>query len=285
MEKTLGSPLECKEIQPVHSEGDQPFDCFGRNDAKAETSVLWLPHEKSWLTGKYFDAGRDLGQKKKATNEDEMAGWHHWLDGCKSEWTLGVGDGQGGLVCCDSWGRKESKMTEQLNWTELKGWSRLQGSRTRAWAKGDSTGLWTPGEASGSRGDGTRLLRFWRTTLCRFMVHRENKVESNLEVVAADGWASCLLEGGMWGRGRDPGLLPCVVPGACWHQTKHVHGDDHCCCRQRVYTGMCLHLRGQAISKLHWPCVWPVQLHMFLLFFTEHSFPRGLLGHRMLGFL
>ena len=69
--------------------------------------------------GKVFDAGRDWGQEEKGMTEDEMAGWHHWLDGRESEWTLGVGDGQGGLVCCDSWGRKESDMTERLNWTEL----------------------------------------------------------------------------------------------------------------------------------------------------------------------
>ena len=115
LEKTLVSPLDCKEIQPVHSEGDQPWDFFGRNDAKAETPVLWLPHAKSWLIGKDSDAGRDWGQEEKGTTEDEMAGWHHWLDGCEFEWTPGVGAGQGGLACCDSWGRKESDMTEWLN--------------------------------------------------------------------------------------------------------------------------------------------------------------------------
>ena len=88
---------------------------FGRNDAKAETPVFWPPHEKSWLIGKHSDAGRDWGQEEKGTTEDEMAGWHHRPDGHESEWTLGVGDGQGGLVCCDSWGRKESDMTERLN--------------------------------------------------------------------------------------------------------------------------------------------------------------------------
>ena len=92
---------------------DQPWDFFGRNDAKAETPVLWPPHEKSWLIGKDSDTGRDWGQEEKGTTEDEMAGWHHWL-----EWTLGVGDGQGGLLCCDSWGRKESDATERLNWTD-----------------------------------------------------------------------------------------------------------------------------------------------------------------------
>ena len=100
----------------VHSEGDQPWDFFGRNDAKAETPVLWPPHAKSWLIGKEPDAGRDWGQEEKGTTEDEMAGWHHRLDGHEFEWTPGVGDGQGGLVCCDSWGRKELDTTERLNW-------------------------------------------------------------------------------------------------------------------------------------------------------------------------
>ena len=99
--------------------GDQPWDFFGRNDAKAEAPVLWPPHVKSWLIGKDSDAGRDWGQEEKGTTEDEMAGWHHGLDGHVSEWTPGVGDGQGGLACCDSWGRKESDTTERLNWTEL----------------------------------------------------------------------------------------------------------------------------------------------------------------------
>ena len=118
LEKTLESPLDCKEIRPVHSEGDQLWDFFGRNDAKAETAVLWPPHVKSWVIGKDSDAGWDWGQEEKGTTEDEMAGWHHRLNGCESEWTPGVGDGQGGLVCCDSWSRKESDMTERLNRTE-----------------------------------------------------------------------------------------------------------------------------------------------------------------------
>ena len=104
---------------PVHSERDQPWDFFGRTDAKAETPVLWPPHAKGWLIGEDFDAGRDWGQEEKGTTEDEMAGWHHWLDGRESEWTLGVGDGQGGLACCNSWGHKESDTTEQLNWMLL----------------------------------------------------------------------------------------------------------------------------------------------------------------------
>ena len=119
LKKTPDSPLDSKEIQPVHSEGDQPWDFFGKNDAKAETPVLWPPHAKSWLIGKDSDAGRDWGQEEKGTTKDEMAGWHHWLDGRESEWIPGVGDGQGGLACCNSCGCKVSDTTEWLNWTEL----------------------------------------------------------------------------------------------------------------------------------------------------------------------
>ena len=119
LEKTLESPLDCREIQPVHSKGDQSWVFFGRNNAKAETPVLWPPHMKSWLTGKDSDAGRDWGQEEKGTTEDEMGGWHHRLDGREFEWTPGDGDGQGGLACCNSWGRKESNTTERLNWTEI----------------------------------------------------------------------------------------------------------------------------------------------------------------------
>ena len=119
LEKTLESPLDCKEIQPVHSKGDQSWMIIGRTDAKGETPVLWPPHAKSWLIGKDFDTGRDWGQEEKGMTEDEMAEWRHWLDGHESEWTLGVGDGQGGLACCDSWGCEESDTTERLNWTEL----------------------------------------------------------------------------------------------------------------------------------------------------------------------
>ena len=85
LDKTLGSPLDFKEIQPVHYKGDQPWDFFGRNDAKAETPVLWLPHGKSRLIGKDSDAGRDWGQEEKGTTEDEMAGWHHGLNGREFE--------------------------------------------------------------------------------------------------------------------------------------------------------------------------------------------------------
>ena len=91
----------------------------GRTDAEAETPILWPPDAKSWLIGKDPNAGKDWGQEKGMT-EDEMVGWHHRLNGRGFGWTLGVGDGQGGLVCCSSWGHKESDTTERLNWTELK---------------------------------------------------------------------------------------------------------------------------------------------------------------------
>ena len=117
LEKTLESPLDCKEIQSVHPK-DQPWVFFGRTDAKAETPILWRPHAKSWLIGKDADAGKDRGQEEKGTTEDEMVGWHHRHNGHGFGWTLGVGDGQGGLACCSSWGRKESNTNERMNWTE-----------------------------------------------------------------------------------------------------------------------------------------------------------------------
>ena len=127
-ERLISFRMDWLDLLAFHSEGDQPIAIvpwdqpwyfFGENDAKAETPVLWPPHAKSWLIGKDSDAGRDWGQEEKGTTEDEMSGWHHWLDGCESEWTLGVGDGQGGLACCDSWGCKESDTTKWLNWTDL----------------------------------------------------------------------------------------------------------------------------------------------------------------------
>ena len=119
LEKTKESPLDCKEMQPVHSKGDQPWDFFGRNEAGAEALVLWPPHAKSWLIGKDSDAGKDEGQEEKGMTEDEMAGWHHRLDGHEFGWTLGIGDGQGGLVWCDSWGHRVGHdWVTELNRTE-----------------------------------------------------------------------------------------------------------------------------------------------------------------------
>ena len=119
LEKTLESPLDSKEIQPVHPKGDQSWVFIGRTDAEAGTPILWPPHAKSWLIGKDPDVGKDWRQEEKGSTEDEMVGWHHWLNGHEFGWTPGVGDGQGSLASCDSWGRKESDTTEQLNWTEL----------------------------------------------------------------------------------------------------------------------------------------------------------------------
>ena len=116
LEKTLESPLDCKEIQPVHPKGDQSWVFTGRTDVEAETLVLWPPDAKSWLIGKDPDL-EWLGKDSKGTIEDEMAGWHHQLDGHGFGWTLGAGDGQGGLACCGSGGHKESDMLS--DWTEL----------------------------------------------------------------------------------------------------------------------------------------------------------------------
>ena len=118
LEKTLESPLDCKEIQPVYPKGNQSWIFIGNTDAEAETPILWPPDAKSWLIGKDPDAGKDWRQEDKGTTEVEMAGWHYRLNGHGFGWTPGVGDGQGGLVCCGSWGRKESDTTERLNWTE-----------------------------------------------------------------------------------------------------------------------------------------------------------------------
>ena len=118
LEKTLESPLDCKEIQPVHPKGDQSWILILRTDTEAEIPVLWPSDAKNWFIGKDPDAGKDWKQEEKGTTEDEMSGWHHQLDGCESGWTPGVGDQQGGLLCYGSSGRKESNMTEWLNWTD-----------------------------------------------------------------------------------------------------------------------------------------------------------------------
>ena len=108
--------LNCGVGEDLHPKGDQSWVFIGRTDVEAETPILWPPDVKSWLIWKDLDAEKDWGQEEKGMTEDEMVGWHHWLNGHGFGWILGVGDGQGGLACCDSWGCKESDTTEQLNW-------------------------------------------------------------------------------------------------------------------------------------------------------------------------
>ena len=122
LEKTLESPFDFKEIQPVHSKGDQSWVFTGRTDVEAETPVLWPPDVKSWLIWKDPDAGKDWGQEEKEMTEDEMVGWHHRLNGHGFGCTPGVGDGQGGLACCDSWSHKSRTWLSdwsEPNWTDL----------------------------------------------------------------------------------------------------------------------------------------------------------------------
>ena len=119
LEKTLESPLDCKEINLANPKGNQSWIFIGRTDAESETPILWPPDAKSWLIGKDPYAGKDWRQEDKGTTEDEMVGWHHWFDGHEFEQALGVGDRQGSLACRGPWGLKESDTAEQLNWTEL----------------------------------------------------------------------------------------------------------------------------------------------------------------------
>ena len=119
LEKTLESPLDCKEIKPVNPKGNQSWIFNGRTDAEAETPILWSSDVKSWLIWKDPDTGKDWKWEEKGTTENEMVGWHHRLDGHEFEQVLGVGDGQGSLAFCSPWAYRESDTTERLNWTEL----------------------------------------------------------------------------------------------------------------------------------------------------------------------
>ena len=119
LEKTRESPLDCKEIKPVYPKGNQSWIFVGRTDAEAEALVLWPPDAKSWLIEKDPDAGKDWRQKEKGVTEDEMVGWHYWLNGHEFEQTQEDSDGQRSLECCSSWGRKE--------WTRLRDWTELNG--------------------------------------------------------------------------------------------------------------------------------------------------------------
>ena len=129
LERLVQSPVTCTPLYPdpainicldlFHLPGDQFWGFIGKTDVEAETPILWPPDAKSWLIGKDPDAGKDWGQEEKGTTEDEMVVWHHPLNAHGFGWTSGVGDGQGGLACCSSWGRRESNTTERLNWTDI----------------------------------------------------------------------------------------------------------------------------------------------------------------------
>ena len=116
LEKTLESPLDCKEIQPVHPKGNQSWMFIGRTNVEAETLILWPPDAKNWLIWKDHGAGKDWRQEEKGMTEDEMVGWHHWLDGREFEQAPGYGDEQGSLACCSPWICKELDTTERMNW-------------------------------------------------------------------------------------------------------------------------------------------------------------------------
>ena len=118
LEKTLESPLDCKESQPVHPKGNQSWIFIGRTDAEAAVTMLWPSDVKNWLIGKDPDAGKDWRQEEKGTTEADKIGWHHWLNGHEFEQALGVSDRRGSLECCGPWGHKESNTAEWLNWTE-----------------------------------------------------------------------------------------------------------------------------------------------------------------------
>ena len=115
LEKTLESPLACKEMKPINPKGNQPWIFIGRTAVKAEAAILWPPDAKSWINGKASHAGRDWGQEEKMVAENEMVGWHHWLNGHEIEKTLGDSEGQWSLVCCSPWGCKELDTT----WSNL----------------------------------------------------------------------------------------------------------------------------------------------------------------------
>ena len=124
VEKTVENSLNCK-IKPANRKGNQPFEIHWRTDAKAEFPILCPPDENSQLTGKDPDVGKDWRQAETGTTEDEMVGWHRWLDGHEFKQSLGDGEGHRGLACFNPWGHKELDMTEWVNWTELKGYNKI----------------------------------------------------------------------------------------------------------------------------------------------------------------
>ena len=121
LEKTLESPLDCKEIQPVHPKGDQSWIFLGRTDADAKTPILWPPDVKNWLTGKDSDARKDWRQEEKRATEDEMVRWHHWLDGHEFEQALGVGNDGEACVLQSMWSQRvRHDWATELNWMKVK---------------------------------------------------------------------------------------------------------------------------------------------------------------------
>ena len=143
-------------VQPVNPKVNQSWIVIGRTDAEAETPVLRPPDAKNWLIGKNPDAGNDWRWVEKGMTEDEMVEWHHWLNGHEFELTLGVGDGQGSLVCCSPWGHQVLDMTERLNWTELNGFPGNSDGKEAACHAGDPGSVSEPGRSPG-KGNGNPL--------------------------------------------------------------------------------------------------------------------------------
>ena len=203
-----GSLMEKFNLCEVHSKGDQSCVFFGRNDAKAETPVLWPPHAKSWLIGKDPDAGRDWEQEEKGTTEDEMVGWHHWLNGHGFGWIVGVGDGQGGLTCCGSWGRKESDTTEWLNWTGLQGDETSQSQRKSVLNVHWKDWCWSWN--SNTLATGCEELTHWKRPWCWERLRAGGEGDDR----GWDSWMASLTQwtwvwvdsGSWWWTGR-PGML------------------------------------------------------------------------------
>ena len=215
LEKTLESPLDCKEIQPVHPKEDQSWVFIGRTDAKAETPILWAPHVKSWLIGKDSDAGKDWGQEEKGTTEDEMAGWHHWLNGNEFGWTLGSWwwTGRPSVLRFVGSQRGRHNWATELNWYCSPGliveWLLIALPRQtseKAMAPHSSTLAWKipwteePGglQSMGSR----RVGHYWATSLSVFtFMHRRRKWQPTPVFLPgeSEGWRS-LVGCRLWGR-------------------------------------------------------------------------------------
>ena len=154
-------------VQISHPKGNQSWMFVGRTDAEAETLILWPPDVKNWLIWKDPDAGKDWRREEKGKTEDEMVGWHHRLNGHEFGWTLGVGDGQGSLVCCSPWGRQESDTTEWLNWTEMNKLASSKNDKGRVWAEGAA---W----ARAIRWEEARWI--WKVALCVQMGDRDPQI-------------------------------------------------------------------------------------------------------------